>query len=118
LAASIAVLRLAADYLPEVSELASRYERRAELAAQYVKAYRQYCWSVNSLTDLKLAPFHLLASEGAVHTDKDHAWHMGTLARLCACDPELLLATPYKVIAVNDETSQSEGIKWWKELWR
>ena len=28
-----------------------------------------------------LAPFHLLASEGAVHTDKDHVWHMETLHR-------------------------------------
>jgi len=26
------------------------------------------------------APFHLLASEGAVYTDKDHVWHMDTLA--------------------------------------
>ncbi len=30
--------------------------------------------------DLKLAPFHLLATEGRVHTDKDHVWHMETLA--------------------------------------
>ena len=44
-------------------------------------------------TDLKLAPFHLLASEGHVHTDKDHLWHMDTLAEVCRADPELLLAT-------------------------
>jgi protein phosphatase len=116
LAASIAALRLAASHVPESSELERRYEKRAEMAAQYVKAYRQYCWSVNSLSDLKLAPFHLLASEGAVHADKDHAWHMDTLARLCACNPDLLLATPYKVIDVGDETSHNGGIKWWEEL--
>lgn len=37
--------------------------------------------------DLKLAPFHLLASEGAVYTEKDHLWHMQTLARLCQGGP-------------------------------
>jgi len=66
--------------------------------------------------DLKLAPFHLLATEGAVHSDKDHEWHMRTLARLCAADPELLLATPYKIVDVGDDGSQQEGIAWWDEL--
>ena len=50
-------------------------------------AYRHYCWPVNSLTDLKLAPFHLLASEGKVHTDKTHVWHMDTLAAVCRARP-------------------------------
>ena len=36
---------------------------------------RRACWPVNSLDDLKLAPFHLLASEGVVHTDKPHLAH-------------------------------------------
>ena len=48
---------------------------------------------MESLTDLKLAPFHLLATEGGVHTDKNHIWHMDTLAKVCREDPELLLAT-------------------------
>jgi protein phosphatase len=86
------------------------------MAEQYVEAYRHYCWSVHSLADLKLAPFHLLASEGVVHADKDHLWHMTTLARLCAADAGLLLATPYKLVNVSDEGSQQEGIAWWEEL--
>ena len=80
-------------------------------------AYRRYCWPVESLADLKLAPFHLLASEGRVHSDKPHTWHMDTLARLCAADPtDLLLATPHKTIDVTDEASVAEGIAWWEEL--
>ena len=86
------------------------------MAEQYVEAYRRYCWTVHSLADLKLAPFHLLASEDVVHADKDHVWHMTTLARLCAADAELLLATPYKVVNLNDAGSQQEGISWWAEL--
>ena len=116
LADSIAALRSTSQHVAEASELTRRYERRLEMARQYVKAYRQYCWTVHSLTDLKLAPFHLLATEGTVHSDKDHLWHMATLARLCAADPELLLATPYKVIDLGDDTSQQQGIAWWEEL--
>ena len=70
-----------ADYglqrsVPDISELATRYEKRQEMAEHYIEAYRRYCWTVHSLADLKLAPFHLLASEGKVHTAKDHVWHM------------------------------------------
>jgi protein phosphatase len=116
LAASIAALRTTGKNVPEASELAGRYEERRVMAEQYIEAYRRYCWTVHSLDDLKLAPFHLLASERAVHTDKDHVWHMTTLGRLCAADDGLLLATPYKVVNLNDDGSQQEGIAWWDEL--
>ena len=116
LAASIAALRTTSKHVPDASELTGRYEERRVMAEQYVEAYRRYCWTVHSLADLKLAPFHLLASEDVVHADKDHVWHMTTLARLCAADAELLLATPYKVVNLNDAGSQEEGIAWWEEL--
>jgi protein phosphatase len=81
-----------------------------------VEAYRRYCWPVQSLDDLRLAPFHLLASEGRVHVDKDHVWHMETLARLCAVDPGLLLATPYRVVDLSDEPSERAATEWWEQL--
>jgi protein phosphatase len=115
LAASIAALRTTSRHVPEASELAGRYGERRVMAEHYIEAYRRYCWTVHSLADLKLAPFHLLASERVVHTDKDHVWHMTTLSRLCAADPGLLLATPYKVVNLNDG-GQQEGIAWWEEL--
>jgi protein phosphatase len=86
------------------------------MAELYIESYRRYCWTVHSSEDLKLAPFHLLASEGVVHSDKDHVWHMLTLARFCASDQALLLATPYKVVDLGDEASQKEGTDWWEEL--
>jgi len=115
LAASIAALRTTSKHVPEASELAGCYAERLLMAEQYIEAYRRYCWTVHSLADLKLAPFHLLASERVVHTDKDHVWHMTMLSRLCAADPGLLLATPYKVVNLNDG-GQQEGIAWWEEL--
>jgi protein phosphatase len=41
---------------------------------------------------------------------------MTTLGRLCGADPELLLATPFRVVDMNDEVSQKDGIAWWEEL--
>ena len=76
--------------------------QRLDALERYVREYRQYCWPVNSLDDLKLAPFHLLASEGEVHTDKRHTWHMEMLARLCQADDRLLLATPFQIVDLND----------------
>ena len=116
LSASIAALRMTSNRAPEASELTGRYEGRRAMVEQYVEAYRRYCWTVRSLADLKLAPFHLLASEGAVHADKDHVWHMTTLARLCAVDTELLLTTPFKVVSLDDDGSRQKAIAWWEEL--
>jgi protein phosphatase len=86
------------------------------MAEQYVEAYRQYCWPVNSLHDLKLAPFHILATESGTHTDKDHIWHMETTARICHADPRLLLATPFQLVDLSDNDSQATAISWWEEL--
>ncbi len=62
--------------VPGLEALSAHTTARLDAVEHYTRAYRQYCWPVNSLGDLKLAPFHLLASEGAVHTDKPHTWHM------------------------------------------
>lgn len=100
----------------ELNELLEHYRGRELMARRYVQAYRQYCWPVNSLNDLKLAPFHILATEGAVHTDKDHLWHMQKIAAFCQADPEVLLATPYQLVEINDPASVEAGIQWWREL--
>ena len=100
----------------EVADLLARFNERHHAATRYVDAYRRYCWMVESIADLKLAPFHILATEGKVHSDKDHVWHMETLARVCGGDTELLVATPYLVVDVTDSDSQLEGVRWWEEL--
>jgi len=115
LPAAITALR-AAGANPEIAALAERFRQREEAAQFYVEAYRRYCWPVHSLADLKLAPFHLLASESGMHTANDHVWHMETLARICDTDPDLLLATPFRVVDLTDKADQEKGIQWWEEL--
>jgi protein phosphatase len=100
----------------EVEALLARQQERATLTEQYVQAYQRYCWPVRSLDDLRLAPFHLLATEGQVHTGHDHGWHMATIGRLCAADPGLLLATEHRVVALEDPASEAEAVAWWEAL--
>ena len=112
----VGTLQQAVDNGIDVQALLGRYRERQGMVQQYVDAYRHYCWPVQSVTDLKLAPFHLLATENNVHVDKSNVWHMEAPARICAADDQLLLATPFKVIDVTDPASQAAGIQWWEEL--
>lgn len=100
----------------DINNLLQKFENRKDTIDLYIKAYRQYCWPVRSISDLKIAPFHLLATDGKVHIDKDHEWHMKTLAGVCAADPEILLATHYIVIDVTNDESIKAGVDWWEEL--
>lgn len=110
------MLQQTADRNIDVSELSAHYAARHEAAKNFVTAYRQYCWPVNSVSDFKLAPFHVLATEGHIYTDRDHLWHLETIKTICAGDLELLLATPYQQVSLNDPESQQAGIRWWEEL--
>ena len=97
-------------------ELLARYRAREARASRYVDAYRRYCWKVEDLADLSLAPFHLLATEGRVHTDRDHPWHVETLTALCGHADGLLHPTAHRIVELGDPESENAGIAWWEEL--
>jgi protein phosphatase len=101
------------SYSSDVDEILRRFQSRGNAVDRFVTAYRQYCWPVHSLDDLKLAPFHLLATEEKVHTDQDHPWHMETLAAVCRHDLGLLLTTPFKVVDLADAENEATGVRWW-----
>ncbi len=122
-AASRAALREAVSALERaaargvaVGALRDRTRDRAMLADKYVESYRRYCWPVASIDDLRVAPFHLLASENRVHVDRSNAWHMEMCGRLSAAGDPLLLATSHQVVDVTDAASDAEGVRWWEEL--
>jgi len=122
LAETVNALAKARERNGELGSLLDRYAHRQALASQYADAYRRYSWPVTSLADIKLAPFHFLASEGTVHSDKDHAWHMQILGKICQASVQkqekgpLLQLTPYQVVNVTDPDSQLTGVRWWEEL--
>jgi protein phosphatase len=71
---------------------------------------------VKTVTDLKLAPFHLLATEGVAHVDRPHAWHMEELSLICKADPEVFRPTTTLSVHVGDPQSVQSGVRWWGEL--
>jgi protein phosphatase len=91
-------------------------ERRQAAAVKYVEAYGRYCWPVNGVDDLRVAPFQILATEGATYIDQTHHWHMQQTALLAAAGAPIITGTPFKVVDLDDEASKAEAIGWWTEL--
>ncbi|HEX8243152.1 MAG TPA: polynucleotide kinase-phosphatase [Longimicrobium sp.] len=116
LADAVGALGQAAARGAPVDALLARFSDRQARVGDYVAAYRRYCWPVRSLDDLRLAPFHLLASEGAVHVDRDHFWHMETIARVRAAAGRLLYPTEYRVVDLADAAAEADAVAWWEEM--
>ncbi len=116
LRAVLPVLAAAAARHPELAGLRDRFAAHADAAAAFVAAYQGYCWPVAGLDDYRLAPFHLLAAEGRVFADATHEFHMTTLAELAAADPEWLIATPWRTVALDDAVQCDAAAQWWTEL--
>lgn len=107
-----AALRQAAAANTELGALLHRFEQRAEMAARYEDAYRRYNWDVEGIDGLKVAPFHLLATEGAVHADKPHRWHMEMAQRMCTAGG-ILTATEHREVNTENETEIADAADWW-----
>jgi len=102
--------------LDGMAELLTRFTAKQQAIGHYREAYRQYCWPVQSVDDFVLAPFHILATEGAVHVDKDHAWHLNTLRTLADADTKLFRATAHRIVSLADEQHVQEATDWWLAL--
>lgn len=116
LAAAGAVLATATARGVDVAELAAAVGRRQEQVARYVDAYDRYVAPAESVADLRLAPFHVLAAEGAVFTDRDHGWHLEIADRLAAADPDWVLRTDRRVVDLGDASAVADAIAWWETL--
>ncbi|WP_298611329.1 polynucleotide kinase-phosphatase [uncultured Thiothrix sp.] len=108
-------LQQAAQRGVDLSALQNRVAERGTAVQKYGKAWAHYCWEVQGIEDLRIAPFHLLASEGAVHMDKTHVWHMTQLSRLAEQD-KLFHATNSLTVNLSDESQIAAACVWWEQL--
>ena len=113
LAAATKALRQGAERNGELAEVLARFEAHDEMARAYETAYRRYNWPVNGTVGLKVAPFHLLASEGAEHSGRSHAWHMEMLGRLVARGG-MLTPTNWRTVDVADEAEVAAATAEWE----
>ena len=116
LGAAAAALEGAAGRYPDAAAWLDRTRERAAAARGFTEAYGRYCWEVSGVGDLRLAPFHLMAAEGRVFTDRDHLWHMETLGGMCEEAGGLLLRTRHLVVDLAEEESVAAGVRLWEEL--
>jgi protein phosphatase len=100
----------------DVAALASRMNDRRSAITDYTAAYRRYCWPVSSLDDIRLAPFHVLASEGRVHSDKDHLWHMTMAEKLAVVGAPFVQATRTHAVDLTDADGVAGAVSWWDSL--
>lgn len=116
LPAGISELSLAAARGIDVSALLGRTSARLANADAFTAAYQRYCWPVDGLDGVRVAPFAVLASEGAAHTARPHAWHLAVAGRLAAADPELFARTRHVMADTADADSRAAATAWWSEL--
>ncbi|PSR33900.1 MAG: polynucleotide kinase-phosphatase [Sulfobacillus benefaciens] len=116
LAAAVDALTHTARRGLDTADLTSLMTSQQARAEQFIRAYRRYVWPVRSLDDVKIAPFHLLASEGKVHMDQDHEWHLEKLQSLTAADSALITPTPTIRVLLDDSQSIEAGVVWWEQI--
>ena len=114
--AAIEALELAEQRGVGSDGVLDRFRGREQRAAAYVEAYRRYSWVVDSVDDMRVAPFHLLATSGKTYVDQDHVWHMQTLRQLAEADPRLFAETAFMEVQLADPASEGQATAWWEDM--
>jgi protein phosphatase len=117
LAAAGEAARRAAARGVDAAALSDRLDGRLGRARKYAAAWAPYVWPVNGLDDIRVAPFHILGSEGGVHFKRPHSWHMGLAHRLAEADiTPTCMATPWRAVDLADEAACGAATNWWEAL--
>lgn len=122
---AVSALESAAGRDVDVAGLLERQRERAVSATAFTDAYRRYCWTVDGLDGVRLAPFQILAAEERSLTAVPHVDQLAWLDRLVNADrsaaaaagrPELLQGTGRIVVDTADPESTAAAAKWWLEM--
>jgi protein phosphatase len=117
LPAAVAALgRASTRDLPGIGDLLDRTQARLANAGAFTAAYARYCWATDELAGVRVAPFQLLATEGAVYAEQPHLWHLALADRLAAADPELFTVTRRVEVDTGDPASVAAATRWWEDL--
>ena len=92
------------------------YQTKQDDIDRYIRAYREYCWTVKSVDDFRIAPFHILAVEGKVFSEEKHIWHMENIRKYITGVDPVYMETPYLCIDTEDDASVQTGVDWWLSL--
>ncbi len=116
LPAAVSVLSTAVEAGRDVGALLERTQARSANIDAFTAAYRRYCWDVAGLDGVRLAPFQILAAQGATFAERPHAWHLALADRLAIADPALVLSTRRREVDTSDPGAVAGAVAWWSEL--
>ena len=100
----------------DLREILKAYQTKQNDIDRYIKAYREYCWTVSSIDDYRIAPFHILAAEGKVFSEEKHIWHMEQIRKYITGTDPIFMETPYLCVDTEDAQSVQNGVNWWLDL--
>jgi protein phosphatase len=100
----------------DVADLSDRQLARHTDASAFTEAYRRYCWPVDGLDGIRLAPFQVLAAEGANLATRPHDRHLAWIDGLVEADPGLIGRTGRMPVDTADEQSVAAATAWWEQL--
>lgn len=121
LAASLAMLRkldrkkLCDDEGTEFDALLERLQRRQANMEKYDKVWRSWCQPVRSPADIRIAPFHILASEGKVWKDVGNLKQLELLESHLGAMPAFQ-PTRHLVLDARNRADWKSGIEFWHSL--
>lgn len=96
-----------------VEAWAAETRQKLHNAETFRQVFQKYCWDVQGLDGIQIAPFHTLAHSGETFFDRPHLWHMEKNREFAALS-DLFIETEYRII--TDEASEQDAIRWWEEL--
>ncbi|MDE5753042.1 MAG: polynucleotide kinase-phosphatase [Oscillospiraceae bacterium] len=116
LSAAVKILEQVQARTGQGAEILESYREKENAISGYIRAYQEYCWDVQTTEDFRIAPFHILAAENQVFSEKSHLWHMETIRKYMTGIDPIFMATPYKIVDTEDESSIRDAVNWWLEL--
>jgi protein phosphatase len=99
----------------DIAAVLADYQHRRECLERYAEAYRRYCWPVASVDDYRVAPFHILATEGRVWHNENHLHHLSVIRKYIT-ESEIFIPTNHLIVDLANEASAAAAVDWWMNL--
>lgn len=98
-----------------LAALISGLEKKRGAIRDYNKVWSSYCGEVRGAGDIRLAPFHILATEGRVWSGAAHDLHLSLLEKYLRDLPNFV-PTRNKIVDLQNEKDISGGLGFWEDL--
>ena len=96
------------------AETVERFAMRERNAARFDKVWRGYSWETPTIDEVRIAPFHVLASEGRVHSNERHSVHMKWIDMLVGRDP-IFAATDFTEVSLHSPAALDAVVDKWMD---